>query len=217
MIPNIRFYPVAYENQVDKKTSMPVYSLVLTTLLSFLLGLISIGSPVAFNDVISLSLCSLCASYFLACALLLWRRCTNAIKQRTPAEVRHRNSGLVDASRDLMWGPWRIPGFPGIAINAFACIYLLIIFLFGLWPTAVPVKGATMNYSSLVMGSVMTFSGIYYVLAAHKTYKGPVVENSATWLSFDSIHIAPYNIYPPLQRVSDKQRRALTALWIDDA
>ena len=33
-----------------------------------------------------------------------------------------------------------------------------------------------MNYSSLVMGFVAIMSGLYYVMRAHKTYSGPVVD-----------------------------------------
>ena len=64
----------------------------------------------------------------------------------------------------------------GTAVNAFACIYLFIVFFFTFWPPATPVEPDTMNYSSLVMGFVAIISGLYYVLRAHKVYTGPVVD-----------------------------------------
>ena len=171
-----RTYAITNDGQVNNRTSIPMASLVLTTLFSVLLGLIAIGSPVAFNDVISMSLSSLYASYFIACVLLLWRRCTNAIKERIPTEFRQRHSAVPTAPGELMWGPWRVPGMLGILINVFACACLLIVFFFSLWPPAVPVTGATMNYSSLVIGVVMIFSVVYYTFSAHKSYKDPIVE-----------------------------------------
>lgn len=150
-----------------------------TTVFSVLMGLISIGSPVAFNDVISLTVNGLYASYFIACILLLWRRCTNSIKD--PSEIdandnRPRNTNLPGAAGNLVWGPWRVPEPYGTLVNISACMYLVVIFFFTFWPPAIPVTPDTMNYSSLVMGCVAIFSGLYYVLRAHKVYTGPVVD-----------------------------------------
>ena len=55
-------------------------------------------------------------------------------------------------------------------------MYLAIVFFFSFWPPATPVTPNTMNYSSLVMGFAAIMSGLYYVLVAHKTYTGPVVD-----------------------------------------
>lgn len=166
-------------SKVDGKTKIPVMAILTTTVLSVLVGLISIGSPVAFNDVVSLTLVGLYASYFVACALLLWRRITGSIK--TPDQVSSRdqshpsNSNLPGSAGKLTWGPWRVPGFLGTLINAFGCVYLLIVGTFAFFPPTKEVNGATMNYSSLVMGSVTIFSAAYYVFWAHG-YDGPIIE-----------------------------------------
>lgn len=85
-------------------------------------------------------------------------------------------ANLPGSAGHLVWGPWRVPGTAGILINVVACVYLLIILIFTYWPVAVPVSPATMNYSSLVMGSVGILSAIYYIFWAHRTYNGPVVD-----------------------------------------
>jgi choline transport protein len=77
---------------------------------------------------------------------------------------------------ELEWGPWRIPGVWGIMNNAFACVYLTFILFFSFWPPATPVVPSTMNYSSLVTGTVVLFSVVYYFVWAKKDYKGPIVE-----------------------------------------
>ena len=144
-----------------------------------MLGLISIASPVAFNDVLSITVNGLYASYFLACALLLWRRCTGSIRpisETLPSDDLQGQMNLPGSSGNLVWGPWRMPEPLGTFTNAFACAFLIVVFFFTFWPPATPVTAKTMNYSVVVMGFVAIVSGIYYVLSAHKTYKGPIVE-----------------------------------------
>ena len=61
-------------------------------------------------------------------------------------------------------------------INAFACVYLTVVFFFTFWPPKIPVTPDTMNYASLVMGAAAVLSGVFYLLYAHRTYTGPVVD-----------------------------------------
>ena len=154
---------------------------------SILLGLISIGSPVAFNDVVSLTVNSLYASYFTACALLLWRRVQGSILSPASsaafisAETHHQHTlsehkNLPGSAGKLVWGPWRMPEPLGTLVNFLACAYLLVVFVFTFFPPATPVQPATMNYSSLVMGVVAMASAVYYWVWGRRTYSGPVVE-----------------------------------------
>ena len=76
----------------------------------------------------------------------------------------------------LTWGPFKVPGIWGIAVNVLSCLYIIIILFFSFWPPATPVVASTMNYSCLVFGAVIIFSVIYYLLIAHKYYIGPIVE-----------------------------------------
>lgn len=169
-----------YISKVDSNTSIPILAIATTTTFSLLIGLISIGSPVAFNDVISLTVNGLYASYFVACALLLWRRCEGSIQDATqPANSNTTN--LPGSPGNLVWGPWRVPEPFGTAVNAFACIYLVVVFFFTFWPPATPVTPDTMNFSSLVMGFVAIMSALYYAIRARKTYTGPVVDTVASY------------------------------------
>ena len=138
-----------------------------------LLALINIGSSVAFNDVISLTISGLYASYLICLVLLFWRRYTGFIEY-SPHEVTDLSHG-VDNMR-LVWGPFHVPGIWGLFVNGIACIYVIIILFFSFFPPATPVTPATMNYSVLVFGSVIIFSIVYYYLYAKKHYRGPFVE-----------------------------------------
>ncbi len=93
--------------QVDSKSSNPINSILCTTILSVLLGLISVWSPVAFNDVISLTLAAFYLSYFGASSLLLWRRCTGSIRtlaEVPPAEDAERLMNLPNSEGKLIGG-----------------------------------------------------------------------------------------------------------------
>ena len=160
--------------QVDSRSSVPLWSIVLTTTISFLLAFIVIGSPTAFNDIVSLSVSGLYSSYLMAAVLLLYRRCTSGFKMPDSSENLPALANTTGA--ELVWGPWRIPGIWGILNNSFAICYLLVVWFFSFWPPMYSPTAATMNYSSLVTGSVFIFSIIYYFIHGHKEYNGPIVE-----------------------------------------
>ena len=153
--------------QVNRRTSLPLYTIFLTTGFACLLALINIGSSVAFNDVISLTVSALYSSYLICCSLLLWRRCTGGIGGSSQATA---------VKTGLHWGPFKVPGYWGIAINVVACAFMIIIIFFSFWPPATPTTAVTMNYSVLVFGAVILFSIAYYLTVAHRTYVGPLVE-----------------------------------------
>lgn len=133
---------------------MPLAAIFLTTTIACLLGLINIGSSVAFNDVISLTINGLYGTYLLSCGLLLWRRCTGFIKPGSQDTF----DGSLNSNDGLFWGPFRLPGVLGIVTNVIACVYLIIVLFFSFWPPATPTTLATTNYSVLMTGAVILFS-----------------------------------------------------------
>lgn len=163
----------AHRKQVEPRTSLPLIAISVTSTIAILLSLISIGSTVALNDVLSLTVAGLFLSYLTCCSLLLWRRCTGAITNHGRSATYTAN---LPQSSQLTWGPFHVPGVLGVVINVVGCIFLLIIIFFGFWPPSTPVTPATMNYSVLVTGSVLICSALYYVTRGRKTYTGPVVE-----------------------------------------
>ncbi|KAL1965586.1 hypothetical protein VTN77DRAFT_5670 [Rasamsonia byssochlamydoides] len=160
-------------SRLDSRTNIPVWSIALTTTISCLLALIMIGSSVAFNDIVSMSVSNLYSSYLICCSLLLYRRCTGGILVRSES----MSSGIVNApGATLTWGPFRVPGIFGIAVNTFAVIYLLIAIFFSFWPPDRVVTAGSMNFSSVGYGCVMIFSVVYYLVQARKVYTGPIIE-----------------------------------------
>ena len=159
-------------SQVNPRTSIPVPTIVATTVISTLLSLIILGSSTAFNNIVSIAVAGLSASYALAIGLLLWRRTTGGIRH-TPLSA----SQLTNTPGfELSWGAWYMPGILGPAVNLFAIIYVLIILFFSFWPPDVPVDAANMNYTVLVTGAVFVFSVAWYYTWGRQDYKGPVID-----------------------------------------
>ena len=162
--------------QLEPRTSIPLYAVTVTTTIACLLALINLGSSTVLNDVLSLSIAGFYATYFTASGLLLWSRCTGAIQSPTPGSFSTTAVDPRSGEFQLVWGPWRLPGLLGIVNNVFACAYMLVIWFFSFWPPTNPTSPSTMNYASLVAGSVVLFSIIYYFVWGRRYYMGPIVD-----------------------------------------
>ncbi|KAJ4313023.1 hypothetical protein N0V94_007150 [Neodidymelliopsis sp. IMI 364377] len=163
---------------IDKRTTIPVIAILVVTVFSALLALINIGNNAAFNGTISLVLEGFYLSYLLAIGLLLWRRVRGDLDSQSSDLTIFNSSPHHDEAydRSLTWGPWRLKGALGIANNAVAICYLVLIIFFSFWPTQMNPTIAQMNWAVVVTGAVATFSVVYYVLYARKSYTGPIVE-----------------------------------------
>lgn len=148
---------------------MPFRTILVTLLIGMLLSLIVLGSSVAFNDIVSLSVVGLYSSYLLVCTLLLWRRLKGEIRPYS------ETAPAIGPGR-LHWGPWRVPEPIGAINNLFACVYLVFLLFWNFWPPATPVKASTMNFSLLMFGATILFSVIWWLIRARKTFTGPIQE-----------------------------------------
>ena len=156
--------------KLQSSTSIPMLAVVITAIVACLIGLINLGSSTAFNAVISLSVSSLYGSYVIVESLMLYHRCVGNIRSRSDT------ARQTDNALELTWGPFHVPGVVGIAVNAFAIVFGIIITFFSFWPVATPVAPPGMNYSILMTGSVVLFAVFYYVVWARKIFTGPIVE-----------------------------------------
>ena len=168
-------------SRVSPRTLTPINSVIFTTVVAVLLGLIPMGSPVAFNDLTSMSTSGLYLSYMVCCILLLYRRCTGGILDpgsQTGMENATGESNVIvnTAGAKLVWGPFHVNGIFGILVNAFAVIYLLITVFFSFWPPTADITAATMNYSAVGTAGTMFLSLVYYFVRARKVYEGPIIE-----------------------------------------
>jgi amino acid transporter len=125
-----------YFGHVSKWTHTPLRAIWLTTLLSILPGLLDFASPVAANAIFSLTAMALDISYIIPIAL---RR----IFQHHP-EVQFKP------------GPFYLgDGLLGWAVNLNCIVWTLFVSVIFSLPTYLPVTSNTMNYSSVITGSVL--------------------------------------------------------------
>lgn len=117
------------------------------------LALINIGSTVAFNQINSLGVCALLASYMTSISCVTVKRV--------------RGEPLLPRRFSL--------GRYGLLVNAFSVLFLLLAFAFCFFPPSPRgLAPATMNWSVFMFGAVVLGSLGYYAAWARHVYVGPV-------------------------------------------
>ena len=81
------------------------------------------------------------------------------------------------AQLTLAWGPWHVPGIFGIINNAYACLYMIFVIFWSVWPPDTPVDATNMNYSVVVTGGVIIFSIVWYWVRGRRDYQGPLIDD----------------------------------------
>ncbi|CAI7678880.1 unnamed protein product [Penicillium pancosmium] len=96
----------------------------------------------------------------------------------------------------LIWGPWKVPGILGTINNLYACVYMLFVIFWSVWPPSTPVDYSTMNYSIVVTAGVLILSGIWYFVRARKDYSGPLIDEEVA----EIMHLSPAAIKASTQK-----------------
>ena len=136
----------------DPKWQIPFNSIYATSIIVALLCLIQLGSTVAFNIIVSLSVLGLLSTYMISIGCVLLKR------------LRHEPLPLAR---------WSL-GRYGLAINAFAFFYSAFIIVWACFPVALPVDAGTANWSPVVWVAVMLFSVAFYWGYGTRYYTAPV-------------------------------------------
>ncbi|KAJ5159175.1 Amino acid/polyamine transporter I [Penicillium coprophilum] len=136
--------------RVDKRWGVPVWALVLLTVIQMLLGLINLGSTSAFTAFVSVGVIALAAAYSVPIFLSLW----------------HGREEVAKA-------PWNCGGAVGRFVNVVALAWIAFELVLFSMPTSLPVTAVSMNYASVVFVGFMTISAVWFLVYARKSYKGP--------------------------------------------
>ncbi|KAE8449597.1 hypothetical protein EG329_007927 [Mollisiaceae sp. DMI_Dod_QoI] len=136
---------------VNKTLDVPVWALVLTTVVQMLLGLINLGSTSAFTAFVSVGVIALAVSYAIPIGIsLLWNK-----------------------RKEVSQAKWNCGPVIGPVVNVVALCWIgFEVVLFSM-PTALPVTAITMNYASVVFVGFGAISAVWYGVYARKVYKGP--------------------------------------------
>ncbi|KAN0095828.1 Amino acid/polyamine transporter I [Hyaloscypha variabilis] len=145
-IPGAKLFAV-----VNKKLAVPVWALVLTTVVQMLLGLINLGSSSAFTAFVSVGVIALAVSYAIPIAIsLLWNKRYEVSQAR-----------------------WNCGPVVGPIANVVALVWITFEVVLFSMPTALPVTAITMNYASVVFVGFLAISAVWYFVYARRVYKGP--------------------------------------------
>lgn len=162
-IPGHKFF-----HKVDPKTKSPVRTVWLACTLSFILGLPSLGSSVAFAAAtryeiaplnfhrrlmipgnLSIATIGLYVSYGIPIALRLWNR------------------------KDFVRGPFHLGKF-SYPIATIAVLWICLISIVFVLPQANPVDSQTLNYAIVAVGIVVLYSVTFWLVSARKWFRGPI-------------------------------------------
>jgi len=143
-IPGHKFF-----HKVDAKRKSPIRTIWLACTLSFILGLPSLGSAVAFSAATSIATIGLYISYGIPIALRVIYRA------------------------DFVRGPFHLGAFsyPVAVISVMWTVFITIAFIL---PSLNPVNSQTLNYSVVAVGIVFIYSIGFWVISARNWYTGPI-------------------------------------------
>ena len=137
--------------RVDQRLDIPLWGLVLSTVVDCILGFIYFGSTSAFNAFTGVATICLSVSYGI-------RIFVSLIRGRKA--VRHSSFSL---------------GRFGFFINAATIAWILLPIVLFCMPTAIPVTPVSMNYASVVFMGFASISVIWYIIRGRKEFTGPPV------------------------------------------
>ncbi|KAJ5772912.1 hypothetical protein N7457_007808 [Penicillium paradoxum] len=132
--------------------NIPLNSVMVSLIVTILLSMINIGSQVALNAVISLTITSLLSAYIVSIACVLLKRL------RGEPLPHHR---------------WSLGRF-GMAVNAGALAFLCPMFVFAFFPLSTNVTPETMNWSVAMYVGVVGSASIYYLARGRHHFIPPV-------------------------------------------
>jgi len=145
-----RAFPFSdYFAHVSKRFTMPLRAMIAFIVINLLVGLLVLGSDLAFYAIISGGGVALQVSYCvpILCVVLRGRK-------HLPPRPHF----------DL--GRW------GYAVNILALLWSMIVLIFYIFPQYVPVVGdiANMNWAIAILGGVVLFGGVYWLLKGRHEY-----------------------------------------------
>jgi amino acid transporter len=140
------------KHQVTPGWNIPLNSVMVSLIVTILLSLINIGSQVALNAVISLTITSLLSAYIVSIGCVLLKRIRG---EPLPA---HR---------------WTLGKF-GLAVNLGALAFLCPLFVFAFFPLSAGVTVETMNWSVAMYVGVIGSASVYYWVRGRHHFIPPV-------------------------------------------
>ncbi|HEX9042148.1 MAG TPA: amino acid permease [Trebonia sp.] len=148
----------SFWHKVNPRTRTPTNGVWLAAVGAFILALPYLWNSVAYYAVTSIAVIGLYVAYVL------------------PTFLRLRLGSA------FVRGPWHL-GRWSRPIGTIAVVWVAIIFVLFMLPTAYPVTWKSFNYTVIAVVAVLGFAAIYWAVSARKWFKGPKVQGSAEELA----------------------------------
>ncbi|WJX21318.1 Mitochondrial branched-chain amino acid (BCAA) aminotransferase [Trifolium repens] len=143
--------PFSYLWHKVNKQDVPIYAVWLSVCISFCMALTSLGSLVAFQAMVSISVIDL----YIAYALPIFFRVTLARKS-------------------FVQGPFNL-GRYGIIIGWIAVIWVVLISILFSLPVSYPITIETLNYTPIALGCLTILVLSYWLISGRHWFKGPII------------------------------------------
>ncbi|KAE8392372.1 hypothetical protein ETB97_012696 [Aspergillus alliaceus] len=131
---------------------IPLNSVMVSLAVTILLSLINIGSSVALQAIVSLTITSLMSAYILSIGCIVLKRIRGE-----PLPPRR----------------WSLGSF-GLVINVASLLFLFPIFVFAFFPLVASVDKQTMNWSVVMYVGLIGFASVYYWVRGRHQFIAPV-------------------------------------------
>ncbi|ORX47249.1 hypothetical protein DM01DRAFT_1385992 [Hesseltinella vesiculosa] len=79
---------------------------------------------------------------------------------------------LLFVRNKMPLGPYNM-GRWGVVVNAIALLWIIFLAVVLCFPSTVPTDGTTFNYSCVMLGAVIIFTVVYWIISGRHKYKGP--------------------------------------------
>ncbi|KAH7884964.1 APC amino acid permease [Phlebopus sp. FC_14] len=143
-----------YFGRMSARTQTPLRAVWLTVLLGILPSLLDLASPIAANAVFATTAMALDLSYII------------------PILLRRKFHGHPDVR--FKPGPYYMgDGWLGCVANVWCATWTVFICVVFSLPTEWPVTAANMNYAIVIVVTVVAAAGLWYMVSAHRHYRGP--------------------------------------------
>ncbi|KAH7303277.1 amino acid/polyamine transporter I [Stachybotrys elegans] len=137
-------------SRVNHRFEVPLWSLILSTVIDCLLGLIALGSASAFGSFTGCATICLSTSYVIPVFL-----------------------NLIGGRKDVKNAPYSL-GRLGFFINGLCSVWIVLAIVLFSMPVALPVDaGTTMNYASVVFVGFACLATGWYFAFARRNFTGP--------------------------------------------
>jgi amino acid transporter len=148
----------AFWHRVNKRTRTPTNAIWLGAVGAFILGLPYLWNYAAYAAVTSIAVIGLYIAYVM------------------PTFLRLRQGD------NFRRGPWHL-GRWSKPIGIIAVTWVVIITILFMLPQLSPITLATFNYTVVAVAVVLGFAGIWWLVSAHKWFKGPKVQGTEAELA----------------------------------